>query len=363
MAKLDYYDLLGLSRNASQEEIKDAFRKLAFKYHPDRNKRPEAEEKFKEVSEAYAILSDPEKRRQYDAAGFEGINKQYKQEDIFNRKNFQDVFSEFGFDANDLFNRMFGGGFTFNQESESPRGRDFEAQVEITLEQAASGTKLEVTLPKMKKCTRCGGSGVEPGSHLVTCPKCGGSGRIEHDAISGYGEVIVSCDRCKGRGKVAEKQCTRCGGNGLEERSVRLEVKVPAGIDNGDHLVLRGQGEDGPYGGPPGDLYVTIRIKPHPYLNRKGLDFVYEANVNFAQATLGAELRVPALKGERIVRVPPGTQNGTWLRLRGEGIKSGSGQGDELVHVNVRIPENLTSKERKLIEELSKEFEADKAKS
>jgi molecular chaperone DnaJ len=174
--------------------------------------------------------------------------------------------------------------------------------------------------------------------------------------------MIVSCDHCNGRGKVAQKHCRTCGGNGLEERNVRLEVKVPAGIDNGDHLVLRGQGEDGPYDGPPGDCYVTIRIKPHPYLNRKGLDFVYEANVNFTQATLGAEIRVPTLKSEAIVRVPPGTQSGTTLRLKGVGIKSSSGQGDELVHVNVQTPETLTPKERKLIEELSKEFETDKVK-
>jgi molecular chaperone DnaJ len=234
--------------------------------------------------------------------------------------------------------------------------------MEITLEQAASGTELEVTLPRMKKCTRCGGSGVEPGSHLTACPKCQGSGRIEHEAVSGFGQMIVSCDHCNGRGKVAQKHCRTCGGNGLEERNVRLEVKVPAGIDNGDHLVLRGQGEDGPYDGPPGDCYVTIRIKPHPYLNRKGLDFVYEANVNFTQATLGAEIRVPTLKSEAIVRVPPGTQSGTTLRLKGAGIKSSSGQGDELVHVNVQTPETLTPKERKLIEELSKEFETDKVK-
>jgi len=363
LSKLDYYDLLGLSRDASQEEVKRAFRKLAFKYHPDRNKRPDAEERFKEVSEAYAVLSDPEKRRQYDASGFEGVKKQYKQEDIFNRKNFQEVFSEFGFDANDLLNRLFGGDFTFHQaRPESPRGRDLEAQMEITFEQAAFGTELEVTLPRLKKCTRCGGSGVEPGSHLRTCPECQGSGRIEHEAVSGFGQVIVSCDRCNGRGEVAQRQCKTCGGNGLEERSVRLKVKVPAGIDNGDHLVLRGQGEDGPYDGPPGDSYVTIRIKPHPYLIRRDLDFVYEANVNFAQATLGAEIRVPTLNSEAIVQVPPGTQSGTTLRLRGEGIKSNSGQGDELVHINVRTPETLTPKERNLIEELSKEFEADKPK-
>jgi len=362
---LDYYDALGINKDASQKEIKRAFRKLAFKYHPDRSKIPNAEEKFKEASEAYAVLSDPKKRRQYDASGLEGIKKQYKQEDIYNRENFQDIFSEFGFNGNDLFNRIFGGGFTFNQgQRELRRGRNLDAQMEITLEQAAFGTELEVTLPKMKTCTKCSGLGVEPGSHLVTCPKCHGSGRIAQriKADSGFGQVIVSCDRCNGRGKVAQKLCKTCGGDGLEEMRTRLKVKVPAGIDNGDRLVLRGQGEDGPYNGPPGDFYVTIRIKPHPYLNRKGLDLVYEADVNFAQATLGAEIEVPTLSSKTLVRVPPGTQSGTMLRLRGEGIKSSFGRGDELVHVNVQTPERLTPKERKLIQELSKEFEADKLK-
>jgi molecular chaperone DnaJ len=358
-SKLDYYDVLGVSRDASQDEIKRAFRKLAFKYHPDRNKRPDAEERFKEVSEAYAVLSDPEKRRQYDAQGFEGIKKQYRQEDIFNRRTFQDVFSEFGFNADDLFNRIFGGGFTVQQgQPETPRGRDLEAQMEITLEQAAFGTELAVTLPRLKRCNKCNGSGVEPSSHLVTCPKCKGTGTIEHEAGSGF-IVIVSCDRCNGRGEIAEKTCKVCKGNGLKERRVRLQVKVPPGIDNGDHLVLRGQGEDGPYGGPPGDFYVTIRIKPHPYLTRRGMDLIYEANINFAQATLGAEIRVPTLTSERAVHVPPGTQCGTILRLSGEGMNSRQGRGDELVHINVRVPEKLTPKERELMEKLAKEFETE----
>jgi molecular chaperone DnaJ len=360
-SKPDYYNTLGVSRDASQEEIKRAFRKLAYKYHPDRSKIPDAEAKFKEASEAYAILSDSEKRRQYDSLGLEGIKKQYKQEDIYNRKNFQDVFSEFGFDANDLFNRIFGGGFTFQQAQPEPRrGSDLETQIEITLEQAAFGTEVAFTLPHMKKCTKCGGSGIEPGSHLVTCPKCKGSGRIAHriEAASGLSQMIVSCDRCNGSGKVAQKKCSRCGGQGLEEKRTKINVKVPAGIDNGDRLALRGQGEDDPYDGQPGDLYVTIRIKPHPYLTRKGLDLIYEANINFAQAALGAEIEVPALTNKKIVRVPPGTQSGTMLRLRGEGIKCGSGQGDEFVHVTVRTPEMLTHKERKLIEDLAKELEA-----
>ena len=362
-SKLDYYDTLGISRDASQEEIKRAFRKLAYKYHPDRSKIPDAEEKFKEVSEAYAILSDAEKRHQYDALGLEGIKKQYKQEDIYNRQNFQDIFSEFGFDANDLFNRIFGGGFIFQQgQSEPHRGRDLETQIEITLEQAVFGSEVRVTVPHMKKCIRCGGSGIEPGSQLVTCPKCQGSGRIAHriKAALGLRQMIVSCDRCNGRGEVAQKKCNRCGGEGLEERKTRVNVKVPAGIDNGDRLALRGQGEDDPSGGPSGDLYVTIRIKPHPYLTRKGLDLVYEATINFAQASLGAEIEVPALTSKKMVRVPPGTQSGTILRLRGEGIQSGAGQGDQLVHVTVRTPEVLTYKERTLIEDLAKEFEANK---
>ena len=359
-SKLDYYDVLGVGPEASQDEIKRAFRKLAFKYHPDRNKMPNAEEKFKEASEAYAILSDPEKRRQYDAQGFEGIKKQYKQEDIFNRGTFRDTFSEFGFNVEDIFTRIFGGGFASQQgQSEATRGRDLDAQMEITLEQAASGTELEVTLPRLKRCSRCGGSGVEPGSHSVTCPKCKGAGRVEYEAASGLGHVVVLCDRCNGRGEVPGRPCKTCGGNGLEERRVRLQVKVPPGIDNGDHLVLRGQGDDGQYGGPPGDFYVTIRIKPHPYLTRRGVDLVYEATINFAQAAMGAEIKVPTLTSERIVRVPPGTQGGTTLRLRGEGMSSTLGKGDELVHINVRIPEKLTPREKELVEKLSKEFEAE----
>ena len=362
-SKLDYYDTLGISQDASQKEIKRAFRKLAFKYHPDRSKIPDAEEKFKEASEAYAILSDPEKRHKYDALGLEGINKQYKQEDIYNRQNFQDTFQEFGFDANDLFNRFFGGVFNFQRGQPAPRrSRDLETQIEITLEQAAFGTEVGFTLPHMKKCSKCDGSGIEPGSHLVTCPKCQGSGRIalRIKSASGSSQMLASCDRCNGRGGVAQKKCNRCGGDGLEERRKKINVKVPAGIDNGDRLALRGQGETDPYDGQSGDLYVTIRIKPHPYIIRKGLDLVYEANINFAQASLGAEIEVPALTNKKIVRVPPGTQSGTILRLRGEGIKSGSGQGDELVRVTIRTPERLTNKERKLIKDLAKEFETNK---
>lgn len=357
-SKLDYYDVLGVGPEASQDEIKRAFRKLAFKYHPDRNKMPNAEEKFKEASEAYAILSDPEKRKQYDARGFEGIKEQYKQEDIYNSGTFRDTFSEFGFNVEDIFSRIFGGGFASQQATpEATRGRDLEAQMEITLEQAASGAELEVTLSRAKKCNRCGGSGFEPGSHSVTCPKCRGAGRVEYEATSGSRRMVVTCDRCNGRGEVPGQPCRTCGGKGLEEKQVRLQVKVPPGIDNGDHLMLRGQGDDGRNGGPPGDFYATIRIKPHPYLIRRGVDIVYEATISFTQAALGGEIKVPTLTGDKIVRVPPGTQGDTNLRLRGEGMSSSQGKGDELVHIRVKIPESLTPREKDIVKRFSKEFE------
>jgi molecular chaperone DnaJ len=358
VSKLDFYDVLGVGRDASQDEIKRAFRKLAFKYHPDRNKMPDAEERFKEISEAYAILSDPKKRQQYDVQGFEGIRQQYKQEDIFNRGTFRDVFSEFGFNADDLFNRIFGGGFTFKQNQQGPpRGHDLAAKTIITLDQAAFGTEFEVTLPRLKRCSKCKGSGIEFGSQSMMCPECNGRGTIEHKIMSGFGQVIISCNRCNGRGKVAKKPCKICGGNGLQENKAMLKVKVPPGIYNGDNLVLRGQGEDGPYGGSPGDLYVTIEIKPHPYLTRRGMDLIYQANINFAQATLGTPIKIRTLKGEKTIHVSPGTQSGTVLRLRGEGMNHSQGRGDELVHINVSVPENLSSKERELLEALLIEFE------
>ncbi|MFQ6054093.1 MAG: DnaJ C-terminal domain-containing protein, partial [Candidatus Bathyarchaeia archaeon] len=238
------------------------------------------------------------------------------------------------------------------------RGRDLETKIEITLEQAASGTEVEITIPRLRRCSRCGGSGAEPGSRVVTCPRCNGTGRIEHRTVSSFAQMIrvTPCDKCDGRGRVAESRCERCKGDGLEESRARLQIKVPPGIEDNAYLVLRGQGEDGPYGGPAGDLYVTVGVKPHPYLIRRGMDIIYEADVNFAQAALGAEIKVPTLTGETVVRVPPGTQSGEILRLRGRGIRGKFGRGDQLVHINVVVPKRLTKRQRRLIEELAKEF-------
>ncbi len=362
--KRDYYDVLGLDRNASQEDIKQAFRKLAFKYHPDRNKASDAEEKFKEISEAYAILSDPEKKQQYDAFGHAGISGRYSAEDIFNSTRFRDVFSEFGFNFEDLFSRFFGGGFGFNfqQVRTGPRrGSDLETNIEITLEQAASGTDVEIGLTRLQKCSRCGGSGAEPGTNITTCPRCNGRGRIEQRTQSLFGQMIrvTPCDKCDGRGEIAETPCKACAGGGLEQGRTRLSVKVPPGVEDGTQLILRGQGEDSPHGGATGDLYVDVRVKPHPYLIRRGGDVIYEAEINFAQAALGTVITVPTLTGDKPLRVPPGTQSGEILRMKGDGIPSRFGKGDQLVHVSVLVPKKLSKRQRELVEELEKELKTE----
>jgi molecular chaperone DnaJ len=360
--KRDYYEVLGIERGASPDEIKKAFRKLAFQYHPDRNKEPHAEEKFKEISEAYAVLSDPEKKQQYDMFGHAGISGRYSAEDIFRGVNLRDIFTEFGF-GDDLFSRIFGGifggGFNGFQRQRGPRrGSDLQTRIEVDLEKAAFGTEVEISLNRLQKCSRCDGTGAEPGTDLTTCSKCNGRGRIEHRTQSLFGQMIrvVTCDVCNGRGKMAETPCKSCRGRSLEERRSRLNVKVPPGIEDGTQLILRGQGEDSPFGGLPGDLYVTVRVRPHPYLIRRGRDIIYEAEINFPQATLGTKLSVPSLTGEKSLRVPPGTQSGAILRMKGEGIPNRFGKGDQLVHINVLIPKKLSRKQRDLVEELGKEM-------
>jgi len=354
----DYYKILGVDRNATQEEIKRAFRRLALKYHPDRNKSPDAEEKFKEISEAYAVLSDPEKRRQYDMYGYEGIQTRYTPEDIFNRTIFRDIFTEFGFDFEDLFNRFFRDfTVTFQRGAPTPeRGRDIETEIEVTLEQAAYGAEVEINVPRMRRCPRCGGSGAEPGRGMVTCPSCGGTGRIEERRITGFTQMIriTTCSRCGGRGVIPAEPCGECKGLGLVERRARIRVRIPPGIEDGARLVLRGEGDEGRFGGPPGDLYVTVRVKPHPQLERRGLDIIYEAEISYPKAVLGGEIRVPTLRGEQTIKIPPGTESGSIIRLRGLGVRSPYGVGDQLVRIKIKVPKNLTPRMRELIEELAR---------
>jgi molecular chaperone DnaJ len=360
--KRDYYEVLGVDRNAPQDEVKKAFRKLAFQLHPDRNKEKGSEEKFKEVSEAYAVLSDPEKRQKYDAFGHAGISGSYSQEDIFRGADF----SDFGINIEDIFERFFGGGFGgfgFQRVRAGPqRGRNLQTMVEITLEQAASGAEVELSLNRLEQCSRCGGSGAEPGSSVVTCPKCGGTGQIQRSVSSPFGRMVTvtTCDRCQGRGRTPERPCSKCHGDGVEEGRKKINVKIPPGVEDEVYLTIRGQGEAGLYGGPAGDLYVGVRIKPHPYLIRRGSDLIFEAEIDFPQAALGAEIIVPTLSGESKLKIPQGIQNGTILRMRGLGIPSRYGKGDQLVHVAVKVPEKLNKRQRELIEELSKELSSDK---
>lgn len=361
--KRDYYEVLEVERSAAADEIKKAFRKLAFKYHPDRNKEPDAEEKFKEISEAYAILSDDTKKAQYDRFGHAGISGSYSQEDIFRGADFSSIFRDMGFGGDDIFGKifgsMFGGGFqTTRGRSGPPRGRDIETRIEITLEQAAFGAEVELSLNSSVKCSKCGGNGAEPDTKVITCPQCGGRGQIQQRTQSFLGSMITvhTCPRCQGRGQVPEKPCTKCGGNGLESKRRTLKINVPEGIDDGVYLTLREQGDAGAYGGPNGDLYVGVRIKPHKELLRKGADIIFEAEVSFPQAALGDEIEVPILRGTENLKVPSGTQNGDILRIRGKGMPGRYGRGDQLVHITVNVPKKLSRKQKQLIEQLNEEL-------
>jgi len=362
--KKDYYEVLGVPRNASKEEIKKAFRNLALKYHPDRNKSEEAEEKFKEISEAYAILSDDEKRQMYDNYGMEGIRGTYTQEDIFNSR-FRDLFREFGFgDFNDIFSRFFGGfggfgGFGPFQRTETAKGRDLEVTLEVTLRDVAYGTEKEIEIPRLRRCQVCNGTGAEPGTKERVCQKCGGTGRIQHRRVSGFAQMITvtPCDQCRGRGTIIDRPCKNCRGSGLERTVAKIKVSVPSGVEDSSYLVLRGQGEDGEMGAPPGDLYINMRVLPHPSLKRQGLDILHETEIDFPLATIGGSITVPTVEGEAELDIPPGTQSGTVLQLRGRGIRRGRSVGNELVRVSVKVPKKLTERQRELIKELAKEFE------
>ncbi|MEM2094235.1 MAG: molecular chaperone DnaJ [Candidatus Bathyarchaeia archaeon] len=356
--KRDYYEVLGVSRNASVDEIKAAYRKLAMEYHPDRNKSPEAEEKFKEISEAYAVLSDPEKRRQYDAFGHEGIGSHYSQEDLFRGVNFDDIFRDFGFGGFDIFDFFFGG--RRHTRYGPQRGADLQYDLYITLEEAAKGVETEIDVYRTDKCDLCNGSGASPGTSPVKCYQCGGSGQVQRSRQSGFGQFvqIMTCSVCGGRGTVIHSPCSRCGGRGVLRKKRRLKLRVPPGVDNDSRLRLQGEGEAGISGGPPGDLYVVIHVKPHSLFERRGNDLITEVSIGLVQAALGTEVEVPTIDGKTILKIPPGTQPNTVFRLRGKGMPNldSFGRGDQLVRVKVRIPTKLTSRQKELLTELGKEL-------
>lgn len=364
MSKRDYYETLGVSRNANKEELKSAYRKLALQYHPDRNKSAEAEEKFKEISEAYAVLSDDEKRRQYNTFGHAGIGQRYSQEDIFRGVNFDEIFRDIGFGFggfDSIFETIFGGSrggrFRQRQEYGPARGADLQYTYDITLEEAFTGTETEIQVPRTESCETCQGVGARPGTQPKTCPRCQGTGEIKYQRRGGFAQFIQiqTCDYCEGKGTFIENPCTVCHGTGVLQRTRSIRVKIPPGVDTGHSLRLHSEGQAGNQGGPAGDLYVAINVKPHPVLERDGADLMVEVPVSFPQAALGGEIKVPSLDGEAKMKIPAGTQPGTVFRLKGKGMPRirGYGRGDELVRVNLKVPANLTEKQKELLRQLS----------
>ncbi len=363
MEKKDYYDALGVPKGAGKDEIKAAYRKLALQYHPDRNKSPAATERFKEISEAYAVLSDDEKRSQYDQFGRAGIYERYNQEDIFRGADFDSIFRDIG-GFGGVFEQLlrgfggFGGFQGFGGPQRPSRGEDLAYDLQISFDEAAHGVSRDIEVPRLAQCNVCNGSGAQPGSQRKTCRTCSGRGQVQQVRRSGFAQMIqiTTCPRCGGSGTVIDKPCKNCDGSGLTRNRTKLQVKVPAGADDGQSLRLRGEG-NAVQGGRPGDLYVRVHLKPHPSFKRNGDDVVYETRISFPKAALGGELEVPIIDGKARVKIPPGTKAGTVFRLEGKGFPhvDGWGRGDELVRVDVDIPRDLNKRERELLLELARE--------
>jgi molecular chaperone DnaJ len=360
--KRDYYEVLGVQKTASKDEIKDSYRKLALQYHPDRNKSPDAEEKFKEISEAYAVLSDDEKRSQYDQLGHAGFDQRYTQEDIFRGADFDSIFRDLGAGVGlrDVFSFFFGG----RDFAERPqRGGDLAYDLEVTLEEAANGAQKEIGIERTERCDVCGGNGAAPGTSPRTCTRCNGAGRVQTTTRNAFGMFVrvIPCPTCNGRGRIIDRPCPKCRGSGVAEKERRITVKIPPGIDEGYQLRLPGEGEISPEARTPGDLYVVIHIAPHKYFRRDEDDLLYELTVGFPQAALGTDVSIPTLEGNTTIRIQNGTQPGQVLRLKGKGMPRfrGYGRGDMMVRVNVVVPEKLTTQQRALLEQLAKEFDQD----
>jgi molecular chaperone DnaJ len=353
VAKRDYYEVLGVARNADEAELKKAYRALALKHHPDRNPDdPAAEERFKEASEAYAVLSDPEKRRAYDRFGFQGIGGSGGFPDFGDLGSFGDVF-------NDLFGDLFGGRAGGRRQGRGQRGADLRYNLEIELSDVLEGIEAQIKIPKMRACETCRGSGARPGTRPETCQRCRGSGQIVLQ--QGFFRISRPCDACAGAGEIVRERCADCRGAGRIEGQQSVTVRVPAGVDEGTRLRLTGEGEAGIAGGPPGDLYVVIAMKPHPLFTREGQDLHCEVPISFTQAALGAEIEVPTLEGKVEQRVPEGSQSGKRIRLRGKGLPSlrSSARGDQYLHLFVEVPTKLSKRQRELLEELAEESGTD----
>lgn len=359
MASRDYYEILGVDRNATEQEIKKAYRKLARKYHPDVNKDdPQAEERFKEITRAYEVLSDPQRRRQYDQFGHQA----FEQAAQGSGAGGADPFGGFpGFDdLDDIFDMFFGSGTgrRARRQAGPERGADLRYDLTISFEEAAFGASVTIELPRLETCDHCHGSGAEPGTQIRVCPECNGRGELHHTRHTPFGQFVnvTTCPRCRGEGRAPETLCSHCLGRGRQERTRKIQVKIPAGVEDGQRIRLAGEGEAGLRGGPPGDLYVYLTVRPHEFFQRDGYNVLCEVPITFTQAALGAEISVPTLDGTATLRVPEGTQTGRVFRLRGKGIPHlrGSGRGDQLVRVRVVTPTKLNAKQREALLQLAK---------
>ena len=353
MSKRDYYEVLGVNRDASEEEIKKAYRKLAMKHHPDRNPdNPKSEELFKEAKEAYEVLSDTGKRGAYDQYGHAGVDPQAGMGAGAAGAGFGSFADAFG----DIFGDIFGAG---RQRSNVYRGADLRYNLEISLEEAARGTETRVRIPTMDECATCAGSGAKPGTQPMTCPTCGGQGQVR--MTQGFFSIQQTCPKCHGSGKVVQSPCATCNGAGRVKRQKTLSVKIPAGVDEGDRIRLSGEGEAGVNGGPAGDLYVVIHIRQHEVFSREGNDLHCEMPISITKATLGGEIEIPTLDGYAKIKIPPETQTGKVFRLRAKGIKGvrSNAFGDLLCHVVVETPVNLTPRQKELLQELEEINERD----
>jgi molecular chaperone DnaJ len=362
VTKRDYYEVLGVKREATAEEIKKAYRELAKKHHPDRGG---SAAKFKEIAAAYEVLSDPDKRAQYDRFGHVGPDQHFDF-DIRDFTRARRDFEEFGFGSfDDIVDMFFGEGLRTGRrraqrQSRAQPGEDLEYRLRISLEDAASGTRMKMRVPRYVPCDRCGGSGAEPGSPKVRCPQCQGTGEIRYSRQTMFGSFmnIRACERCGGTGQTLERPCGRCRGEGRLKDESTIAINVPAGVDTGSRLRLRGEGNAGVEGGPAGDLYIVMEIKPHDLFQRRGDDIYLEWPLKFTQAVLGARLRVPTLYGEETLDVPPGTQSEQSFRLAGKGIPhlQGFGRGDQYVIVKVQTPTRLTRRQEELLKQLDAEL-------
>jgi len=348
--KRDYYQVLGVGRSSSEEEIKKAFRKKALELHPDRNKSPDAEEKFKEVNEAYQVLSDPDKRRKYDQFGHAGVGAD------FNSAGFQGFggFEGFG----DIFEAFFGGqgGQRGSAGTRARRGNDLQISLSLSFEEAVFGVEKQVELKRNDRCGHCKGNGSEPGSRLETCNNCKGTGQVKRAQQSLFGQFvqIVTCSSCAGAGEKIVNPCSVCRGKGLEINERQIAVKIPAGVENGSQVRLTGEGETGLHGGSSGNLFIQLNVREHEYFVREGYDIIYTLLLNFSQAALGTEVDIPLVRGTEKLKIPAGTQAGRIFRLKSRGVKhlNGRGQGDQIVVAQIVTPANLSKEQKALFEQL-----------